>query len=126
LQTYPGINHVVVMQDKNKVTLYLTQELHRQLKIRAAVESEAMSAIAERAIVFYLTHPGVVDEVEMSHGRVHQIYSCPECDSSLVLRDGEMVSSSHQPGVIEDLAVVQVQGAPSTLDQQGEQELVPV
>lgn len=116
------------MQDKNKVTLYLSPELHRQLKICAAVESEAMSAIAERAIVFYLTHPGVVDEVEMSHGRIHQIYNCPECNNSLVLRDGEMTALSHQPGIMEDeeLAVVNVQGAPSTLDQHGEQELVPV
>ncbi|HEY9624128.1 MAG TPA: hypothetical protein V6C78_27460 [Crinalium sp.] len=116
------------MQDKNKVTLYLPPELHRQLKIRAAVESEAMSAIAERAIVFYLTHPEVVDEVEMSHGRTHQIYNCPECDSALVLRDADLISLGAQPGVLadEELPMVKVQSASSSPDQHGEQELVPL
>ncbi len=56
------------MQDKHKVTLYLPPELHRQLKIRSAVDLEPMSAIAERALVFYLKHPEVVDEVEASQG----------------------------------------------------------
>ncbi|MBD2464333.1 hypothetical protein H6G89_25340 [Oscillatoria sp. FACHB-1407] len=113
------------MQDKTKVTLYLPPDLHRQLKIRAAVESEPMSAIAERAIVFYLTHPGVVDEVEMSHGRTHQVYSCPGCDSPLVLKEGEMVSLKEQPTVLadEELPVAKV-GVPASPDQQGEQELV--
>jgi hypothetical protein len=40
------------MQNKQKVTLYIPPELHRKLKIKAAVESEPMSSIAERAIVF--------------------------------------------------------------------------
>lgn len=86
-----------------------------------------MSAIAERAIVFYLTHPTVVDEVEMSHGQVHQVYSCPGCTSSLVLKDGEMVALGGQPGVLadEELSVAKVQGTRSNPDQQGEQELVP-
>ena len=40
---HPGkrVNH---MQDKQKVTLYLPPELHRELKIKAAVEAEPMSA----------------------------------------------------------------------------------
>ncbi|MDX2212209.1 MAG: hypothetical protein SFY66_02860 [Oculatellaceae cyanobacterium bins.114] len=113
------------MQDKTKVTLYLPPELHRQLKIRAAVEAEPMSAIAERAIVFYLTHPGVVDEVEMSHGRTHQVYSCPGCESPLVLREGEMVALQEQSAVLvdEEISVAKV-GVPVTPEQQGEQELV--
>jgi len=52
------------MQEKQKVTLYLSPELHRQLKIKAAVESEPMSSIAERAIIFYLGNSELVDEVE--------------------------------------------------------------
>jgi hypothetical protein len=78
------------MQDKHKVTLYLPPALHRQLKVKAAVDFEPMSTIAERAIVFYLTHSDVVDEVEMSHGQANKIYDCPQCSSSLVVRDGEM------------------------------------
>jgi plasmid stability protein len=48
------------MQDKQKVTLYLPPGLHRQLKIRAAVDTDSMSAMVERAIVFYLRHPELV------------------------------------------------------------------
>ncbi len=90
------------MQDKHKVTLYIPPELHRQLKIRSAVDSEPMSSIAERAIVFYMTHPELVDELEMSHGQSHRVYSCPECSSSLVVKEGEMVSLSEQPALLSD------------------------
>jgi len=60
--------------------LYLSPELHRRLKIRAAIDAEPMSELAERAIVFYLAHPELVDEAEV-HGRNHQVYDCPKCDS---------------------------------------------
>ncbi|MEB3829740.1 hypothetical protein [Phormidium sp. CCY1219] len=116
------------MQDKQKVTLYLPPELHRQLKIRAAVDSEPMSSIAERAIDFYLAHPGVVDEVEeATYGRTHQVYTCPDCSSSVVMRDGEMVSLKNQPSVVaeEGLTVEEVQKIQSSTDQQGEEQLVP-
>jgi hypothetical protein len=114
------------MQDKHKVTLYLPPELHRQLKIRSAIDAEPMSAIAERAIVFYLTHSDVVDEVEMSHGQVYQIYDCPECSSSVVLQEGKMVSLKEQPSILveEGLSPV-VQEQHSGSSQQGEEELVP-
>lgn len=115
------------MQDKQKVTLYLPPELHRQLKIRSAVDSQPMSAIAERAIIFYMAHPEVVDEVEASYGSSHQVYSCPECASSVVVRDGEMVSLKNQPGVLaqEGLSVERVPKVNSSPDKQGEEELVP-
>ncbi|NJO39637.1 MAG: hypothetical protein HC769_08165 [Cyanobacteria bacterium CRU_2_1] len=114
------------MQDKHKVTLYLPPELHRQLKIRSAVELEPMSAIAERAIVFYLTHSDVVDEVEMSYGQTHRMYNCPECSSSLVLKQGEMVSVREESGIlIEEGSPVSVSGNHSGSDQRDEGELVP-
>jgi hypothetical protein len=115
------------MQDKQKVTLYLPPELHRRLKIRSAVDSEPMSAIAERAIIFYLAHPEVVDEIEESYGRTHQVYACPECSSSVVLREGELASLKNQPGVMseEGLTVEKVQKVNSSPEQQGEQQLVP-
>lgn len=50
------------MQNKQKVTLYIPPKLHRQLKIRAAVDTESMSAIVEKAIVFYMEHSEVVEE----------------------------------------------------------------
>jgi hypothetical protein len=47
-------------QKATKVTLYLPHDLHRQLKIRSAVEGEAMSSIAKRAIDFYLANSDAV------------------------------------------------------------------
>lgn len=115
------------MQDKQKVTLYLPPGLHRQLKIRAAVDSESMSGMVERAIVFYLRHPEVVEEVEASYGNSHRVYACPECSSSVVLQDGEMVSLNNQPSILaEDIPVEKVReevGSPTGA--QGEEELVP-
>jgi hypothetical protein len=96
------------MQDKQKVTLYIKPELHRQLKIQSAIDCEPMSEIAERAIGFYLDHLDVVEETEASgFGATHRVYDCPECTSPLVLRSGEMVSLRDQPNIIveEDLSV---------------------
>ncbi len=115
------------MQDKQKVTLYIPPGLHRQIKIQAAVDSESMSTIVERAIVFYLDHPEVVDEVESSYGQTHQIYACPKCANPVVLRDGEMVALGNQPGLVgEELANLEVREEVSSRnDSQGEQKLVP-
>ncbi|MBW4648386.1 MAG: hypothetical protein KME06_06760 [Kastovskya adunca ATA6-11-RM4] len=114
------------MQDKQKVTLYLPPGLHRQLKIRAAVDLDSMSSMVERAIVFYLTHPELVDEVE-SQGKTHQVYTCPECSSPVVLKDGEMASLENQPGVLaEELPVEKVREEVSyRTGSQGEEKLVP-
>jgi hypothetical protein len=111
------------MQAKQKVTLYLSPELHRQLKIRSAIDSEPMSELAARAIIFYLANPEVVDEVEASQGRNYRVYACPECETSVVLREGKMISLRGQPGVIEQdqLSADKVQEA----EQEGKEELVP-
>ncbi len=82
------------MQDQrkaSKVTLYLSSDLHRQLKIRSAVDGSAMSAIAQRALEFYLSHADVVDECSTVSGHTHQIYSCPSCEESMVMRQGELL-----------------------------------
>jgi len=92
-------------QDKQKVTLYLPAELHRQLKIRAAVDSEPMSVLAEQAIGFYLAHSDVIEQVEAArgvYGTAHQIYNCPECHNSMTFRSGEVVSLKQQPSVMND------------------------
>jgi hypothetical protein len=72
-----------------------------------------MSELAERAIVFYLEHPEVVDEVKATHGRNYRVYDCPECSTSVILQDEEMVSISSQPSVVaqEKLNVDQVEEA---------------
>ncbi|MEC4893767.1 MAG: hypothetical protein SAL07_11155 [Oscillatoria sp. PMC 1051.18] len=115
------------MPDKQKVTLYLPPGLHRQLKIRSAVDTESMSAIVERAIVFYLKYPEMVDEVEADRGKTHQVYACPECNSALVNKDGQMVSLKNQPGVLaEELPVEKVrEQVKGSTDSEGEEELVP-
>ena len=119
-------------KDKQKVTLYVSQDLHRQLKIRAALDGEPMSAIAERAIDFYLRHSDVVDSVETSHGHSHQVYSCPECETSLVMRDGDIRSLGAQPELIPDVApdrsldvIASASGNGSGAEQLGRGDLVP-
>ncbi|BAZ52311.1 hypothetical protein NIES4103_49710 [Nostoc sp. NIES-4103] len=114
------------MQAKQKVTLYLSPELHRKLKIRSAVDSEPMSDLAERALVFYLSNSELVEEVEASSfGRTHRVYSCPNCESSLVLRDGELVALGNQPGIIgqEHLSIDEMEK--DETHPKGEEELVP-
>ncbi|BAY30072.1 hypothetical protein NIES37_36350 [Tolypothrix tenuis PCC 7101] len=114
------------MQTKQKVTLYLSPELHRKLKIRSAVDSEPMSELAERALFFYLSNSELVEEVEASvYGRTHRVYSCPNCESSLVLRDGELITLGSQPGVIgqESISIDEMDEAKT--HPQDEEELVP-
>jgi hypothetical protein len=123
------------MQDKQKVTLYLPPELHRQLKIRAAVDGEPMSSIAKRAIVFYLENPEVVDDYSMKspYGQTHRVYSCPECASSVFMEEGELVSLKNQS--LKDCIIAETENLPmdnkvqkkvnSSHDRPGEEELVP-
>jgi hypothetical protein len=112
------------MQDKQKVTLYLSPELHRQLKVQSAVHAEPMSEIAQKALEFYLAHPDIVDECGESHGQSHRVYSCPACTTSVVLREGEMVALGRQPNVItEDLLIEKVQV--EATGHPGEERLVP-
>lgn len=87
------------MQSKQKITLYIPPELHRKLKIKAAVDVESMSALVEKAISFYMQFPEKVDEIRSStHGNTHQVHICPECDTPMVMRSGEMVSLVSQAG----------------------------
>lgn len=112
-------------QKATKVTLYLPPDLHRQLKIRSAVDGEAMSAIAERAIDFYLTHSEVVEGLEVAYGQSHRIHSCPKCSTSVVMQDGELKqlakvsASSAAEGVAVD-----VQNIVADVRQPDEGELV--
>lgn len=114
------------MQTKQKVTLYLSPELHRKLKIRSAVDSEPMSELAERALFFYLANSELVDELEASaYGRTHRVYSCPNCESSLVLRDGDLVALGNQPGLIGQEHLPMDELAKEETHPKGEEELVP-
>lgn len=90
------------MRDKQKVTLYISPELHRKLKIKAAVDSEPMSALAERALTFYLMNPDAVDEVESCQGQSHKVHKCPECETSLLLKEGDIVTLGTQPEIVFD------------------------
>lgn len=90
------------MQHKQKVTLYLPPELHRQLKIRAAVDATSMSTLFEKAIHFYLHHSDVVEETEAVTGKTYQVHTCPDCQSSFVIKDGETVSLKNQPSFLTE------------------------
>jgi hypothetical protein len=114
------------MQAKQKVTLYLSPELHKRLKIRSAIDSEPMSELAERALGFYLANAELVEEVEASYGRTHRVYSCPACESSLVLRERELVTLGNQPGVVGNEHIpIDEMGQDEETKQKGEEELVP-
>ncbi|MEB3175275.1 MAG: hypothetical protein VKN60_08870 [Cyanobacteriota bacterium] len=99
------------MQDKQKVTLYLPPGIHRQLRIRSAIDAESMSAIVERAVDFYLKHPEQVEaENQATYGKTHQVHICPECDAALVMRDGQMTSLKNQPSVLaEDFSLEELE-----------------
>ncbi|ABB56448.1 conserved hypothetical protein [Synechococcus elongatus PCC 7942 = FACHB-805] len=121
----PGYReHSDSMQDKQKVTFYLPPDLHRQLKIRAAVDLEPMSAIAEKALQFYLEHSEVVEEAANAHGSTFRVYHCPDCTSPVVLKHGELASLRHQPNVLQDDANLTVEPTPTTATTSDE-ELVP-
>jgi hypothetical protein len=123
---YPGKAVENRMEDKQKVTLYLPPQLHRQLKIRSAVDADSMSSIVEKAVEFYLNHADVVDGIEL-HGSTHQIYNCPECEHPVVLRDGEMVALGQQPGLLtDDLSSLGTSEAGATNRSQPQQDLATV
>lgn len=90
-----------------------------------------MSAIAERAITFYLTHSDIVDEVEASVGQAHRVYTCPECASALVMAQGELVGLKQHVAVLDDdqlssaALLKQAVGRDSSDLAQDEGELVP-
>lgn len=112
------------MQDKQKVTLYLPSGLHRQLKVKAAIDSDSMSSLLEKAISFYLKHPETVEEVEAGHGKTHQVHICPECNAATVIRNGEMVSLKNQPSVIDEEFTLIAEKI-SREEHSQDQELVP-
>ena len=113
------------MQSKQKVTLYIPPELHRKLKIKAAVDVESMSALVEKAIAFYMQHPEKVEEVEaLVRGKTHQVHFCPECDSALVVREGDLVSLSSKSGVIADDIPLKVSDRAEDSGESSEEELV--
>lgn len=92
------------MPAKQKITLYISDDLHRQFKIRSAIDGETMSSMAQRAIAFYLTHPEAVEETGETHGQTHRVHACPKCDAAVALRDGELaVISSRAEQPFEEL-----------------------
>lgn len=121
----PGKQFYFFMQDKQKVTLYLSPEVYRRLKIRAALDTDSMSEIAERAIQFYLSHSDSVDTTG-SHGTTHRIYNCPECAESLVVRNSELVTLGNSSTILNDeLTIKAHQYLMTEVDRDGEEVLVP-
>lgn len=121
----PGHIKQVNMQEKQKVTLYIPPNLHRKLKVRAAIDTDSMSAIVERAISFYLKHPEAVEEVEANYGKTHQVHICPECDAAMVMRDGEMISLRNQPSVVDEELPLLGDSLKVEPNVQDQEELIP-
>lgn len=113
------------MQSKQKVTLYIPPELHRRLKIKAAVDVESMSALVERAIAFYMQYPEKVEEIEASvQGTTHQVHFCPECNTAVVVREGNLVSLSDRDSILSDEISLQVSERVGESGESNEEELV--
>jgi len=117
------------MSDKQKVTLYLPPDVHRQLKIQAATGGESMSGLVEQAVVFYLNHSDVVEETQQQRqGQTYRLYECPQCESSLRIENGELTALQAQSSVnTEELATEQVsqQVNADRSDSQDQEQLVP-
>jgi hypothetical protein len=112
------------MQEKQKVTLYLAPELHRKLKIKAAIDTESMSAMVEKAVSFYLEHPDKIEEIERAAQNNYRVHFCPECKTPVVVKDSGLVSLRNQPRTIDEELPLTVQVNPRT-EKTGEEELVP-
>lgn len=113
------------MQEKQKVTLYIPPTLHRQLKIKAAIQTDSMSALVEKAISFYLNHSEAVEELEGSHGKTHQVHICPECNAAMVIRDGEMISLKNQPSIVDEEFPILGEAQEINTDTKEKEELIP-
>lgn len=112
------------MQSKQKVTLYIPPDLHRKLKIRAAIDAASMSALVEKAVSFYIHHSDQVEGIEARKGQTHQVHVCPECEAAVVVREGEMVSLRDQPGVVSEKLPLPMREKVNAHESQGE-NLVP-
>lgn len=113
------------MQSKQKVTLYIPPELHRKLKIKAAIDIDSMSALVEKAIAFYMQYPEKVEEVEFSNqGKLHQVHFCPECKEPMVMRNGEMKSLANQDSLIGEDISLKVANKADSSNKPNEEELV--
>ena len=99
----------------------MPDDLHRQLKVRAAVDGEPMSTLAERAIGFYLNHSDVVEGVQ---GTTHQVYECPACTTPVVVRDGDLMAIKAHADLHADLLDEVPDVVPSSV-RSDEGELVP-
>jgi hypothetical protein len=88
----------VTVQDKVekvKVTLYISPDVHRKLKIVSAVTAVSMSSIVEQSINSYLEH---LEREDM--GEANQLHNCPECAHPLVFRAGKLSAVSPNPTVV--------------------------
>jgi len=94
---------------KQKVTLYVPDDLHPQFKIRSAIDGETMSEMAQRAIEFYLSHADLVETTE-GNARIH---SCPQCDTSVAFGSPQSeqkisLNIDYRKGVSDDLVALEI------------------
>ncbi len=101
LSLQPFMCLVMSESDKQKVTLYFEPTLYDGLKVMAAVHGDTMSAIAARAVAYYIEH---ADVVEGTMGHTHQVHNCGQCGHPFVIRHGK-VYSLPQATVLDDEAV---------------------
>ena len=114
------------MKDKRKVTLYLPSETHHQLKVKAALDEESMSDIVQRVISLYLKYPSRMEEIEEErHGRTYQVHTCPECSTSLTIKEGQIRSVENPTFIEEEDYELEVSRATKALAAENIGKLVP-
>lgn len=90
---------VMSESDKQKVTLYFEPTLYDGLKVMAAVHGDTMSAIAAKAVAFYIEHADVVEGIM---GHTHQVHNCVQCGHPFVIRHGKVQSLPNATVIADD------------------------
>ncbi len=124
--TYPGKTVINLYASEAKGYFVFVARTAQKTKNSFSSRFRTNVRTCGTGFVFYLSNAEIVEEVEAStFGRTHRVYSCPTCESSLVLRDGELVSLGNQVGIIgqEHLSIDEIKT--SETHPKGEEELVP-
>ncbi len=91
------------MKNKQKFIIYVPSEIHKLPKISAFTEEESTPFIVEKSVDTYLKHSSEIKELEnLNYRKSHQVYFCPECETTVVINDKQILSLKNQSDVIKE------------------------
>lgn len=73
-------------ENKQKVTLYIPPDLHRKLKIKAAIDADVMSSLVEKAVSYYIDGCDAIDEIPSTREKIPGVEFAPEPIKQLALK----------------------------------------